>query len=283
NTTSHVCKTRERKFFEDACKHYDQRCSPKEAQPQPRNSKEYPIFGNEIESRANQENGLSSHLTVASRRIYWRYSYMSKGMGLLMGRHPRSEARQRLHSNIDWHEKEGQEEKKWLRTHRAQKQSEADTKAMHTALTARKPLCNIGRSDEALKKEGPCSSSKWNDTRRKRKGEWTSSHDNIKEKEMVYKRYREEAESARMMEEEKALKQLRRTLVPHARPVPNFDHPFLPQKSAKEVTKAKSPKLLVTRRKEKRRLVCPAATAPSTAASHMRNNLILLAKFVMQI
>ncbi|KAL0307019.1 UNVERIFIED_CONTAM: protein TPX2 [Sesamum radiatum] len=72
----------------------------------------------------------------------------------------------------------------------------------------------------------------------------------IKEKEMVYKRYREEAESARMMEEEKALKQLRRTLVPHARPVPNFDHPFLPQKSAKEVTKAKSPKLLVTRRRE---------------------------------
>ncbi|KAL2496851.1 Protein TPX2 [Forsythia ovata] len=53
----------------------------------------------------------------------------------------------------------------------------------------------------------------------------------IKEKEMVYKRYREEAESARMMEEEKALKQLRRTLVPHARPVPKFDNPFLPQKS----------------------------------------------------
>lgn len=32
------------------------------------------------------------------------------------------------------------------------------------------------------------------------------------------------------MEEEKALKQLRRTLVPHARPVPNFTNPFLPQK-----------------------------------------------------
>lgn len=32
------------------------------------------------------------------------------------------------------------------------------------------------------------------------------------------------------MEEEKALKQLRRTLVPHARPVPNFANPFLPQK-----------------------------------------------------
>lgn len=52
----------------------------------------------------------------------------------------------------------------------------------------------------------------------------------IKEKEMMYKRYRDEAESARLMEEEKALKQLRRTLVPHARPVPKFDNPFLPQK-----------------------------------------------------
>ncbi|CAA3028854.1 TPX2 isoform X2 [Olea europaea subsp. europaea] len=52
----------------------------------------------------------------------------------------------------------------------------------------------------------------------------------IKEKETTCKRYREEAESARMMEEEKALKQLRRTLVPHARPVPKFDNPFLPHK-----------------------------------------------------
>ncbi|KAK6157170.1 hypothetical protein DH2020_011418 [Rehmannia glutinosa] len=83
----------------------------------------------------------------------------------------------------------------------------------------------------------------------------------IKEKEMVYKRYREEAESARMMEEEKALKQLRRTLVPHARPVPSFEHPFLPQKSDKGVTKPKSPKLRVNRRKEKRRIVCTAGAA----------------------
>ncbi|KAL3821452.1 hypothetical protein ACJIZ3_007357 [Penstemon smallii] len=91
----------------------------------------------------------------------------------------------------------------------------------------------------------------------------------IKEKEMMYKRYRDEAESAKMMEEEKALKQLRRTLVPHARPVPKFDHPFLPQKSDKGVTKAKSPKLHINRRKEKRRIVFPAA-ASSAAASHMR-------------
>jgi targeting protein for Xklp2 len=32
------------------------------------------------------------------------------------------------------------------------------------------------------------------------------------------------------MEEEKALKQLRRTMVPHARPVPNFNRPFFPEK-----------------------------------------------------
>ncbi|XP_047338357.1 protein TPX2-like isoform X2 [Impatiens glandulifera] len=82
----------------------------------------------------------------------------------------------------------------------------------------------------------------------------------IKEKEQMYKRYREEEESAKMMEEEKALKQLRRTLKPHARPVPNFSHPFLPQKSKKETTKAKSPKLQ-NGRKEIR---------TSCAASNMR-------------
>lgn len=34
------------------------------------------------------------------------------------------------------------------------------------------------------------------------------------------------------IEEEKALKQLRRTMVPHARPLPKFDNPFCPQKYA---------------------------------------------------
>ncbi|XP_073312454.1 protein TPX2-like [Primulina huaijiensis] len=92
----------------------------------------------------------------------------------------------------------------------------------------------------------------------------------IKDKEATYKRYREEAESARMMEEEKALKQMRRTLVLHGRPVPNFDNPFLQQKSAKVVTKAKSPRLHIARRNEKRRVVFPAATASSAAASGMR-------------
>lgn len=105
------------------------------------------------------------------------------------------------------------------------------------------------------------------------------------------------------MEEEKALKQLRRTLVPHARPVPNFDHPFLPQKyvksilefllfflnylsltclprtkttfksvynrSSKHVTRPNSPKLQVIKRKERRKMLCPYA-AVSSAASQMR-------------
>ncbi|KAK4344651.1 hypothetical protein RND71_034827 [Anisodus tanguticus] len=91
----------------------------------------------------------------------------------------------------------------------------------------------------------------------------------IKDKEVMHKRYREEAESARMMEEEKALKQLRRTLVPHARPVPKFDHPFLPQKSSKQVTKPKSPKLQIVKRKERRAMACPYAPV-SSAASQMR-------------
>ncbi|XP_022738282.1 protein TPX2 [Durio zibethinus] len=90
----------------------------------------------------------------------------------------------------------------------------------------------------------------------------------IKEKEMKYKRYREESEAARMIEEEKALKQLRRTMVPHARPLPKFDHPFCPQKSSKETTKPKSPHLRVFQRKERRKMLTAAAT--SSPATLMR-------------
>lgn len=57
----------------------------------------------------------------------------------------------------------------------------------------------------------------------------------VQEKEMTYKRYREESDAAKMMEEEKALKQMRRTMVPHARPVPKFDHPFCPQRYVRNV------------------------------------------------
>ncbi|KAK1288462.1 Protein TPX2 [Acorus calamus] len=74
----------------------------------------------------------------------------------------------------------------------------------------------------------------------------------MKEKEMMYKRRREEQEAAKMMEEEAAVKHMRMTMVPHARPLPKFDNPFLPQKSGKERTKPKSPHLLVDQRKERR-------------------------------
>ncbi|TKY66829.1 TPX2 protein [Spatholobus suberectus] len=90
----------------------------------------------------------------------------------------------------------------------------------------------------------------------------------IKEKEMMYKRYREESEAARMIEEEKALKQLRRTMVPHARSVPNFDNPFCPQKSSKDTTKPKSPKLRVIHRKERRKVF--NGTVVSSPAANMR-------------
>ncbi|KAK1280417.1 Protein TPX2 [Acorus gramineus] len=54
--------------------------------------------------------------------------------------------------------------------------------------------------------------------------------DRMKEKEMVYKRQREDQENAKMMEEESEVKQMRMTMVPHARPLPKFENPFLPQK-----------------------------------------------------
>ncbi|KAJ4802381.1 TPX2 (targeting protein for Xklp2) protein family [Rhynchospora pubera] len=75
----------------------------------------------------------------------------------------------------------------------------------------------------------------------------------IKEKEVMYKRLREEAESSKLMEEEKAMKQLRRTMVPHAKPLPKFEKPFIPQRSTKEATKPKSPHLHVDERGQIRR------------------------------
>ncbi|MED6113220.1 hypothetical protein PIB30_068815 [Stylosanthes scabra] len=90
----------------------------------------------------------------------------------------------------------------------------------------------------------------------------------IREKEMIYKRYREESEAARMIEEEKALKQLRRTMVPHARPIPKFDNPFCPQKSNKGATRPKSPNLRVLHRKERRKVF--NGTVVSSPASNMR-------------
>ncbi|KAF8111578.1 hypothetical protein N665_0074s0105 [Sinapis alba] len=93
----------------------------------------------------------------------------------------------------------------------------------------------------------------------------------IKEKENQYKRYREESDAAKMVEEERFLKQMRKTMVPHARPVPNFNKPFLPQKSNKEITKPKSPKLRVIKRTERRKMIArPVSAATSASAGQMR-------------
>ncbi|WZZ19959.1 hypothetical protein YC2023_121346 [Brassica napus] len=95
----------------------------------------------------------------------------------------------------------------------------------------------------------------------------------IKEKENQYKRYREESEAAKMVEEERFLKQMRKTMVPHARPVPNFNKPFLPQKSNKEITKPKSPNLRVIKRTQRRSMMAPPPTvsaATSASAGQMR-------------
>ncbi|CAN6876780.1 unnamed protein product [Brassica oleracea var. botrytis] len=89
----------------------------------------------------------------------------------------------------------------------------------------------------------------------------------IKEKENQYKRYREESEAAKMVEEERFLKQMRKTMVPHARPVPKFNKPFLPQKSSKEITKPKSPNLRVIKRTERRTMMAPPTVSAATSAS----------------
>ncbi|XP_031498883.1 protein TPX2 [Nymphaea colorata] len=83
----------------------------------------------------------------------------------------------------------------------------------------------------------------------------------VKEKEAIYKRYREEYEAAKAMEEEKATKQMRRMMVPHARPVPSFANPFVPERSSKEITKPKSPCLLIAQRKQR---------AAASGFAHMR-------------
>ncbi|CAL9764673.1 unnamed protein product [Musa acuminata subsp. burmannicoides] len=88
----------------------------------------------------------------------------------------------------------------------------------------------------------------------------------IKEKELRFKRLREEQESAKMIEEEKAVKQMRRTMVPHARPLPKFNNPFISQKSMKQGTKPKSPDLRVNHRVERRHSQWTAVISVTTTA-----------------
>ncbi|KAK8952736.1 Protein TPX2 [Platanthera guangdongensis] len=75
----------------------------------------------------------------------------------------------------------------------------------------------------------------------------------MKQKELSSKRARQEQENAKMIEEEKEIKHMRRTMVPHARPIPKFHNPFHPQRSTKEKTRPKSPNLLVRQRQHNRK------------------------------
>ncbi|KAG6541554.1 hypothetical protein Mapa_017076 [Marchantia paleacea] len=73
----------------------------------------------------------------------------------------------------------------------------------------------------------------------------------VVEKHNQYKRFREEYEAARRAEEERSIKAMRREMVPLARPMPVFGRPFVPQRSAKELTRPISPVFqtdVVTRR-----------------------------------
>lgn len=78
----------------------------------------------------------------------------------------------------------------------------------------------------------------------------------VKEKENLYKRFREDYETAKKLEEERCIKKMRKSMVPHARPVPTFDKPFVPKRSSKQLTKAKSPNLRVNH-KERRQSMMP--------------------------
>ncbi|CAM6104698.1 unnamed protein product [Calypogeia fissa] len=63
----------------------------------------------------------------------------------------------------------------------------------------------------------------------------------VAEKHNQYKRFREEYEAARKAEEDRSIKAMRREMVPHARPMPVFHRPFVPQRSTKELTRPVSP------------------------------------------
>ncbi|GLJ44975.1 hypothetical protein SUGI_0946730 [Cryptomeria japonica] len=71
----------------------------------------------------------------------------------------------------------------------------------------------------------------------------------VLEKQNMYKRYREEYEAAKKADEEREIKIMRKAMVPHARPMPHFSKPFVPERSSKDLTDPKSPKFCVLQHK----------------------------------
>lgn len=94
----------------------------------------------------------------------------------------------------------------------------------------------------------------------------------VKEKENLYKRFREDYETAKKLEEERSIKKMRKTMVPHARPVPTFDKPFVPTRSSKQLTKPKSPNLRVNH-KERRQSMMSNKERKQSMMSSLQNNV----------
>lgn len=72
----------------------------------------------------------------------------------------------------------------------------------------------------------------------------------ILEKQNLYMKLKEEYEAAKKVEEERAIKAMRQEMIPHARPLPSFNKPFVPERSSKELTEPKSPKFCLPHRRD---------------------------------
>lgn len=72
----------------------------------------------------------------------------------------------------------------------------------------------------------------------------------VLEKQNLYMKLKEEYEAAKKVEEERAIKTMRKEMIPHARPLPAFNKPFVPERSSKELTEPKSPKFGLPQRRD---------------------------------
>lgn len=74
----------------------------------------------------------------------------------------------------------------------------------------------------------------------------------VLEKQNTYKRLREQYEAAKKVDEERAIKIMRKSMVHHALPMPQFNNPFVPERSSMDLTDPKSPNFCLPQLKEQR-------------------------------
>ncbi|KAL2621963.1 hypothetical protein R1flu_002168 [Riccia fluitans] len=97
------------------------------------------------------------------------------------------------------------------------------------------------------------------------------------ERQNQYKRFRDVCEAARKEEEERIVKAMRKEMVPHARPMPVFGRPFVPERSNKEPTRPVSPALMteaISRRPTSQR-----RRSSMTSTAQMRRRMMGPANF----